>query len=136
MNLSVIDNEHNTAAHMLAISFIEEADLPSRYKKDSKSKKINMDSSTEKSFQNNVHQWRKVIDNILISNDDDMAWRFINLAPNVQPGTSRITDCTDFLKFNDYLMHRRDVENCSSDELGRLSMLLGAFQREIEKVIS
>jgi hypothetical protein len=132
-----MENQINIAAHSLAIGLSDESEIPSRYKKNTKQRRISADSTIEKSFQENVQQWRNVIQNILNQqNGEDMAWRFINISPMIGTNVTKLTDCEDFIMFTDYLVLRRDDENCSPDELGRLTMLLGAFQREIERVLS
>ena len=130
-----MENQINTAAHRLAVTFADDNEIPSRYKQSIKKKQINLNSTLEIGFQENVKHWTDVIQNILDRNGENIGWRFINLAPQIQSGITSVSECNDFEMFNNYLMLRRDVENCSPEELGRLSMLLGAFQREIEKRI-
>ena len=64
-----------------------------------------------------------------------LAWRFIDLSPEIRPTVRKVTGCKDFLDFVDYLILRRDTEKCGADELGRLALLSTTFQREIEKRI-
>ena len=76
-------------------------------------------------------------DEVMLTKIDNVqAWRFINLSPEIGPTVRRVTDCRDFLDFTDYLILRRDKENCGADELGNLALLSVAFQREIERIAS
>lgn len=135
----MMDNSIKTAAIKLAILFSEESNIPSRFKtknKDSEKKqKYNQDSSIEKKFQKEINEWEENIRTMMSKIDNDIAWRFINLKPKVNNEINRLSDSKEFSVFNDYLVLRRDIENCSSNELGRLAMLSVAFQREIEKNI-
>jgi hypothetical protein len=126
------------AAHRLAVDFTEEANLPVRFRKlpsSAKSRKIKEDSEVEKRFRANVMSWTRLIKTLLAKISNRLAWRFINLSPEVHPTVRTVTDCKDFCDFVDYLILRRDTEKCGADELGGLALLLTAFQREIEKRI-
>ena len=84
-------------------------------------------------FKANVGKWTQLIETMLAKIDQRQAWRFVNLSPRINSTMRQLTDCSDFCDFTDYLILRRDVENCSADELGGLAALCVAFQREIEK---
>jgi hypothetical protein len=105
-----MENRINVAAHRLAIGFSDDSDIPSRYKKNTKQKRISAESSIERSFKENVQHWRNVVNNILAKNDKDIAWRIIYLSPKIQPGVNRLTECDDFVRFNDYLVLRMENE--------------------------
>ncbi|MCD6598622.1 MAG: hypothetical protein J7L04_13095 [Bacteroidales bacterium] len=129
-----MENQINIATRRLAISFADDVDIPARYKsKSNKQKKINPDSSVEIRFQNEVAQWNILIKNMLDKLDKSIAWKFINISPNPQTVSNTVAYNKDFSDFIDYLVKRRDKENCDAEELGRLTMLLGAFQKELEK---
>ena len=68
--------------------------------------------------------------------DNTIAWRFINLKPEINADVKSVFYCKDFCDINDYLVLRRDKENCDDAELGRLAMLSVAIQREIEKTFN
>lgn len=124
-------------AHRLAVQFTEDQLLPTRYRKtadsDQRKRKPKQDSEVEKRFRSNVQSWRGVIETMLGKLETAQAWRFINLAPQVDGEITKVTDATDFCDFIDYLILRRDKENCDDDELGGLAQLSTAFQREVEK---
>jgi len=129
-----MENQIEYAAHRLAISFADNSDIPARYKnKSDKQKKQKSDSNIEKRFSEDVGYWKQLILNMLDRIDNEVAWRFINIVPNVQPDTVSVAYNNDFINFIEYLVLRRDKENCNAEELGRLAMLSGAFQKEIEK---
>lgn len=127
------------AAHKLALRFTENADLPTRYKKQSgsssKSRKGKEDSEIEKRFKATVEIWSRVIETMLAKIENDQAWRFITLHPRLSNKISKITDSEEFCDFVDYMILRRDKEECLPDELGSLAALSVAFQREVEKFI-
>jgi len=127
------------ASHRLAVHFTEDNQLPARYRKRSdsarKTRKSKEDSEIEKRFRANVESWRVLIETMLAKLNPAQAWRFINLSPRIDEGTTKLTDNTDFCAFIDYMILRRDKPQCDADELGGLAALLGAFQREIEKHI-
>ena len=124
------------AAHRLAVQFTEDDQLPTRYRRraepDQKKRKVKQDSEIEKRFRANVRAWRTLIQTMLGKLQAAQAWRFINLAPQVDGDLAKVTDNPDFCDFIDYLILRRDKENCDADELGGLAQLLTAFQREVE----
>lgn len=125
------------AAHRLAVQFTEDELLPTRYRKtadsDQRKRKPKQDSEVEKRFRANVQAWRNLIETMLDKLQPAQAWRFINLAPEVDGDLAKVTDNGDFCDFIDYLILRRDKENCDADELGGLAQLSTAFQREVEK---
>lgn len=125
------------AAYRLAIQFTEDQLLPTRYRKtsdsDQRKRKPKQDSEVEKRFRDNVQAWRKLIETMLSKLEAAQAWRFINLAPQVDGDIVKVTDNADFCDFIDYLILRRDKEDCDADELGGLAQLSTAFQREVVK---
>lgn len=135
-----IDEDRVTlTTYRLAVEFTEEEQLPARYRKRSDSKqrsqKVKEDSEIEKRFKANVAAWRVLVGTMLAKLDNDLAWRFLNLNPKVAGNIKSVTDSADFCAFIDYLILRRDKENCDSNELGGLAQLSVAFQHEVEKGI-
>jgi hypothetical protein len=128
------------AAHRLAVQFTEDQLLPTRYRKtadsDQRKRKSKKDSGVDKRFRANVQTWRTLIETMLGKLQAAQAWRFINLAPQVDTDLAKVTDNADLCDFIDYLILRRDKENCNADELGGLAQLSTAFQREVEKQLS
>ena len=126
-------------AHRLAIRFTEDTDLPARYRKLSdparKIRKVKEDSEVEKRFKANVEAWAHLIETMLAKIEESQAWRFINLGPHILGTMNKVTDNKDFCDFVDYMILRRDKEQCGPDELGGLALLSVAFQREVEKRI-
>jgi len=91
-------------------------------------------SQIEKRFHHHMNAWIETINSILWNvRDQDQAWRFINVKPDINESEKSLTECKDFLDFTGLLVKRRDVDKCDTDELGRLCMLHSAFQRKIEK---
>ena len=125
------------AAYRLAVQFTEDQLLPTRYRKtadsDQRRRKAKQDSDVEKRFKENVQAWRTLIETMLGKLQAAQAWRFINLAPQVDGDLAKVTDNADFCDFIDYLILRRDKEDCDADELGGLAQLSTAFQWEVEK---
>lgn len=132
-----MENQVNIAAHRLAIFYADEIDIPARYKsKSDKQKKFNLDSSIEIRFRENVEHWKRLIDTMLSKIDRSLAWRFINSSPILDNISKSVAYHHDFIEFINYLVLRRDIDNCDSEELGRLVMLSGTFQKELEKMIN
>ena len=132
-----MENQIDIAASRLAISFADDSDIPTRFKsKSDKQKKINPDSSNEIRFKEDIAQWKNLITIMLDKLDSGIAWRFLNISPNPDDISKSVAYQKDFCDFVDYLVLRRDKENCDADELGRLAMLSGAFQRELEKKLN
>ncbi len=134
-----MENKISRIAHELTIKFQDESDIPNRFKWGKKTikTKINPSSKVEKSYQQHVAEWSETIKSILQNTpDSDQAWRFILIIPKVDDVNLRsVTLCDDFTAFTDLLIKRRNGGNCSDSELGKLCMLSGAFQKEIENAI-
>jgi hypothetical protein len=126
-------------ANQLAFKFSDESEIPSRLKKKDTEKKerqkSNLNSLTEQRFQINVNSWLRVIETILSKIESKKAWRFISTTPEVEPNIKNSAYCKDFKEFNDYLVLRRDIENCDDEEVGLISMLQAEFQKQIDKNI-
>ena len=101
----------------------------------SKIRKVNEDSALEKQFKANVEAWRRLIETMLAKIGESQAWRFINLCPQLDGTIHKASESKDFCDFVDYLILRRDKEQCGPDELGGLVLLLAKFQRKVEKRI-
>jgi len=124
-----------TVANRLALKFIGELDIPSRFKNEGKSgkRKSKLDSKVEKRFQKKVSDWIDLIETMLNKIDNEKVWRFLLINPQIEEDLETVATSKDFIDFLDYLILRRDVENCADDELGNLSMLHTEFQRDIER---
>jgi hypothetical protein len=140
LSSSTTEDRVTVAARRLAIRFADEADVPARYSKrqapSGKTRKVKEDAQIESRFRAHADSWRRAIETMLAKIGTAQAWRFIDLYPQVTGRIDKATDCSDFCDFVDYLILRRDKEQCGSDELGRIAMLSLAFQQEIEKCIS
>jgi methyl-accepting chemotaxis protein len=127
---------HNTTkiAQDLTLTFSDESDIPSRFKK-GKTKKETPNSLIEQRFQKNVTVWKQTIDTMSQKIDSEKALRFIMLKPNITSDLQSVTHSQDFIDFSNYFAQRRDIDKCDDDELGSLAMLFTAFQRKIEQSI-
>jgi hypothetical protein len=136
---TLADDGIAVTAYKLAVRFTEDADLPARYRRQSdpsgKVRKMKEDSDVEKRFRANVGAWRQVIETMHVKIETNLACRFISLCPQFLGTIYKVTDNKDFCDFVDYMVLRRDTEQCTSNELGRLALLSVAFQREVEKRI-
>jgi hypothetical protein len=136
---STADEKVTVASHRLAVRFIEDSQLPTRHRRLSgqyrKISKVKKDSEVEKRLKANVASWRQLIETMLGKIDEDQAWRFVNLCPEVTDKIGKVTDSKDFREFMNYIILRRDIEQCGPDELGGLALLSAAFQWEVEKQI-
>jgi hypothetical protein len=135
-NNEPIDNRINSVAENLALMFSDESDIPIRFKTKKEEKtKLNLNSMIELRFKRNTNSWKTFIELILSKVEREKAWRFITLTPNIEEGINSVTFCQDFIDFTDFFILRRDVENCSDNELGQLAMLHTAFQWKIENIL-
>lgn len=125
------------AAQEWAIRYSDDKDLPARFRKKThrpaRRGQHESEQAVEERFQENVNYWQELIGGMLAALSAPLAWRFINCSPRIAEETNSVTQCDDFCQFVDYLILRRDAECCDADELGRLALLLGSFQKEIEK---
>jgi hypothetical protein len=121
-------------AQKLALEFSDDTDIPGRFKDKykKKGKNIKQDSCLEQRFQKNVNIWKAVIETMLLRVNNEKAWRFILLSPQVEPQLKSVVYSQDFMDFTDYFILRRDIDQCDCNELGFLSMLYTEFQRKIE----
>jgi hypothetical protein len=133
-----MNNNIHIVANQLALKFSEDSDIPSRFKKDKlkkEDKKANLNTLIEQRFQENIKDWILVIETMLNKLENNQAWRFITLVPNIEDNISNTAYTKDFKDFTNYLVLRRDKEDCSFKELGNLAMLYTEFQKEIDKQI-
>ncbi|WP_425391426.1 hypothetical protein [Ekhidna sp.] len=122
-------------ATQLALGYADESDIPTRFKKRT-NKKYDPDSNIEIRFQEQIDRWEEVVNSILNHvADPDQALRFINSNPIIEDGTQSVTMNKDFLDFLDFLIQRRNINECGSSELGSLCMLHGTMQKKIETEI-
>ena len=138
--ISGADRRVLVACHRLAIDFTEPDQLPIRYRKRGdaswRPRESNRIPEIDSRFAVSVGIWRVTIETMLAKLDKDQAWRFIELQPQVDLPLKSVAENADFCAFIDYLILRRDVEDCDSGELGALAKLSSAFQRRVEQVIA
>ncbi len=141
------DSAIEVLATQLTIRHSEVGDLPMRYRPvevevveataegtetEQKNKERHY-KSIEVRFKANVKQWCRFIVSTLERVESEQAWRWFRSQPLVPDGISGVTDCPEFLAFNNYFAQRRDTEECPDAECGQLALLLTDVQREIEK---
>lgn len=132
-----MESRITTIANQLALKFTDDLDIPSRFKneRNSERKKSTLNSKVEQRFQKKVNDWKDLIETMLHKIDNEKAWRYLLISPTIESNLETVTKSKDFSDFLDYLVLRRDKENCDSDELGNLCMLHTEFQREIVRQI-
>ena len=124
------------SATKLAIRFTKDKDIPERFLKRNWPMEIVQQSKKEYTFESNINFWEYTIQGILDGMAKDQALRVITLSPSASPQAKNVADDVDFKGFTDYLIEKRDQENCSPQELGRLVQLHTAFQHEVERMIN
>jgi hypothetical protein len=141
-NTSVLSEKYDKiklTAHRLSVEFSQEKDLPIRFRKKAgisrQTKKINDNSNVEKNFRSLVTDWTLLIETMLAKIDQKQAWRFIDCNPQIDNKIEKVTDNKDFCDFNEYIILRRDQENCGPEELGGLVVLFNVFQKKVQKHI-
>lgn len=124
------------AAHRLAIQFSDEGDLPSQFRRKPDGpvtkRNSNPESAIEIKCQAAVASWYSLIEYMLERMEEDCAWRFHNLKPQVTPGIHTVSQNEDFRSLIEYMALRRDREGCGLDELGNLALLSIMNQRVLE----
>lgn len=118
----------------VAKRFADQSEIPAKYKNDKIRK--DKDSKILLKFEEDVYCWEHTIELMLTRLDNKKAYRFIDISPVVSKSVKHPFECDDFIEFHEYFRVRRDIEKCDDQELGRLSMLLTAFQQKIEAMIS
>lgn len=134
-----MSNNIQIVVNQLTLKFSEDSDIPSRFKKDKPKKedrKTNLNTMIESRFQENIKEWTRIVEIMLTKIENKQALRFITLKPNIEDEIPNSAYSQDFSDFTDYLILRRDKENCDYKELGNLTMLHTEFQREIDKQIN
>jgi hypothetical protein len=121
------------AALELSLMFSDDSDIPLRFKMKIEDKeKINLNSAVEKRFKKIVSTWKEFIRLLLSRFEQEQAWRFITLKPKIESNEKSLAYCKDFIDLTDFFILRRDIENCSNTELGKLALLHTAFQKRVE----
>jgi len=116
----------------LAIRYSEDVALPARHRPGYTGKgRVRAEAAIEEAFQAKVDAYHAAITHMLGHLDSDLAWRVIESAPMSGGDYATVTECRDFLRMNDYLVLRRDIEHCCPEELGCLCNLLGTLQSAI-----
>ena len=86
------------AAIRLTLNFLNEEDIPGRFT--GKKGKPETEERREQIFQKNLRLCEKTINMILTKVENQQAaWRFINLSPIIEPGIKGVTYCKDFRDF-------------------------------------
>lgn len=93
-------------------------------------------TKSEKKYFQAINEWKLSIEMLLNNFDTPRALRLIQLQPIIEANINNVTQCHDFLELNHYVHKRKDIENCSDEELGCLAVLLTELQKNIERVIS
>jgi hypothetical protein len=123
-----------TTSIKLAINYADSLDIPIRFreKKSENEKKINFNTQIERNFQEKVNDWEKTLTILLQNVETDLAWSFINNKPQKENNIKSAAYHSQFKIFTDYLILRRDKENCENGELSCLALLHTSFQKEID----
>jgi hypothetical protein len=123
-----------TESIKLAIKYCDSSEIPRRFKekKSESDKKINLNTQIEINFQLRVNDWENTLTLLLEKMDTNLAWIFIYQKPTKEPEIKSAAYHREFKLFTDYLILRRDKENCDDGELACLSMLHTSFQKQID----
>jgi NAD-dependent DNA ligase len=119
-----------------ATQFTNESELPIQCKNgriDELLTKKNK-NKRESAFVKKISSWKETINTLLTKFDKEKSWRFIRVEPLKQPESLKSAAYhPDFIDFTDYMILRRDTENCGDDELCNLSLMHTEFQKQIEE---
>lgn len=124
------DDKIKLRAYRFAELYTDKFDIPLQ---PYKNKTTKTESELFIAFKNKVLSWEKTLKTMLSKLDKDLAWRIINLEPKLFKPYEKAYENGDWLSFTDYLVLRRDIENCSPEELGCLVQLHTLIQNKIDK---
>ena len=129
-----MNSQIKTVSIKLAIKYSDSAEIPTRFKekKNENDKKINLKTQIERNFQIRVADWENTLTILLQKLDSNLAWSFIYQKPTKEVNFKSAAYHIEFKLFVDYLILRRDKENCDDGELACLSLLLSSFQKVID----
>ena len=134
--LSSIQNEVSLAL-TLALRHADAQNIPSRYRRGSSSGSGTgkAQEGIELRFNQEVALWEALITSMRGHLGEETATRYLMTEPLVTLHCESLTECVDFVEFNDYVQRRRDVDSCSDDELGQLALLLTELQKAAQRRI-
>lgn len=132
--MKYIPSAYRQRAEKLAIMFLDETSVPSRFKSSGKKpKKYKEDSKIENNFQETVLSWVEMIDRMFERDfPRDLIHQLIYLQVREPFAIESVTNHPDWLEYNDYFSYVRN-EIDDDLEIGRLSMLFNAWQQILEK---
>lgn len=130
-----MESRNRILAIQLATAFSEKNKIPAKYRGGKSRKTDDKDPRIEIDFEKFISSWLITVESLFENLDIETAFRFISVTPTITGDETKFTECEEFIFFFDYLVKRRDIDNCTDDELGCLSMLLSALQQEIEEQI-
>jgi NAD-dependent DNA ligase len=127
-----MDTQIDVLAIRLAIVYSEESDVPAKYKSNKK-KMVEKETNIQQKFDEKINDWKLTLNEMFNCLGKNIAAQYIFFTPVVSKGVKSVTESAQFLQFNEYLIKRRDIENCGDGELGCLVELFGTIQKAIEK---
>lgn len=130
-----LGNKYKELALELAIKYAEEKDIPARYLPGA-TDIAQRESKKEENFTESIFHWQVLINVMVEILGEIKAKRYLNTQPIISPDDKDVSKSKDFIDLTLYLIRRRDTDNCTPDELGRLSELHTHFQKEIERQLS
>lgn len=118
--------------------FSDESNVPGRFKPSkTKKKTVTRDSEIERNFQETIVEWEKTISTMIDRGvPDAICDRLLFLELDPEDEAETVTENRDWLYQMDYLERRRNLEDCPDWELGKLVMVMGEYQRLIERKIN
>ena len=92
------------------------------------------DSKMVQDFLDSVQLWKSTIKTMRSIIGDEKTLHNISLKTKFIPESLYPAMPAEFKEFNSYLIQRRDTDNCSPEELGRLATLLTAYQKTFKTI--
>lgn len=130
-----LGNKYKELALELALKYAEEKDIPARYLPGA-TDIAQRESKKEENFTESIFHWQVLINVMVEILGEIKAKRYLNTQPIISPDDKDVSKSKDFIDLTLYLIRRRNTDNCTPDELGRLSELHTHFQKEIERQLS
>ncbi len=114
-----------------ATVFSDPTEVPARFR--GSKRKTKDDTKILNEFKKKIRNWELTLTNISDHFNLEEAERIIKISPKREQNLTTVVEACDFNIINDYLILRRDIENCGDGELGCLALLADTIQKVIEE---
>jgi hypothetical protein len=133
-SMKYLPSAYRQRAEKLAVMYLDDNKVPTRFKSTQKGKNFRKDSDLELNFQEAVQDWINLMEKMMERDfPQDLIHQLIYLQINEDiTGMESVTESESWEEYNQYLTYLRD-EVGDDMELGRFSMLFHAWQGILER---